>query len=40
MPWVIYNYNGAEGFTEIDKDFLRNPKNLRNLELPTGKLNP
>lgn len=39
MPWVITNYNGANNHRELDKDFYRNKNNLRDLTLPTGKLN-
>lgn len=39
MPWVITNYNGANNCCELDKEFYRNKNNLRDLSLPTGKLN-
>lgn len=39
MPWVITNYNGTNNFRELDKDFYNNKNNLRDLTLPTGKLN-
>ena len=37
FPWVIANY-GKEP-KQITKDFYRNPNNLRNMELPVGRLN-
>lgn len=40
MPWVISNYNGQGGYREIDKEFYRQTQNMRDLSLPTGKLNP
>ena len=39
FPWVIANYNGKNGFVEIDEEFLKNQTNLRNLAYPPGKLN-
>ena len=39
MPWTIINFTAQRGFKEIDKEFYRHSANLRNLELPTGKLN-
>lgn len=39
MPWVITNFSGEGGFKEIDKDFYTHSNNLRDLTLPTGKLN-
>lgn len=37
FPWVIANY--AKSCQQITKDFYRNPVNLRNMELPVGRLN-
>ena len=39
MPWVITNFNGGNNFRELHKEFYRNKNNLRDLTLPTGKLN-
>jgi hypothetical protein len=40
MPWVIVNFDGKDNYTELNKDFMKNEKNLRDLTIPTGKLNP
>jgi hypothetical protein len=38
FPWVVKNYNGKNGFVELDDDFLTNKDNLRDLKCPPGKL--
>lgn len=38
MPWVITNYDLED--CEINKQFLKDPKNMRDLSKPSGKLNP
>lgn len=40
FPWVIANYNGQNNFRELDREFYRQSQNMRDLSLPTGKLNP
>lgn len=37
FPWIIANYGNA--CRQITKDFYRTPANLRNMELPIGRLN-
>jgi hypothetical protein len=38
LPWVMVNFNGRNGFTELDKDYMKDVGNLRDLTIPTGKL--
>lgn len=38
FPWVISNFNGKNGYNELDEKFIKNRNNLRDLTYPPGKL--